>query len=94
MGFTSKYPRGAFALKERTEGVRTTLLDVVWQTGKTGKVTPVGIIKSVNIDGANVNRVTLNNPGFIEALGVQIGDDIMVERAGGIIPRVIQKVEE
>ncbi|NIU02428.1 MAG: hypothetical protein GWN01_16460, partial [Nitrosopumilaceae archaeon] len=52
MGFTSKYPRGAFALKERTEGVRTTLLDVVWQTGKTGKVTPVGIIKSVNIDGA------------------------------------------
>lgn len=93
MGFTSKHPRGAFALKERTEGVKTTILDVIWQTGKTGKVTPVALLDPVDIDGARVSRATLNNPGFIEALGVQIGDSVMVERAGGIIPRIIRKAE-
>ena len=90
-GVTSHHPRGAFALKTRSEGVKTTLLDVEWQTGKSGKVTPVAILKPVEIDGAIVSRATLNNVGFIEALGVQIGDEVMVERAGGIIPRIIKK---
>lgn len=93
LGYTSKHPKGAFALKERTEGVETIILDVVWQTGKTGKVTPVAILEPVDIDGATVSRATLNNPGFIEALGVEIGDSVMVERAGGIIPRIIKKAE-
>ena len=93
MGFTSKHPRGAFAVKERSEGVKTTILDVIWDTGKTGKVTPVAILEPINIDGARVARATLNNPGFIEALGVGIGDSVMVERAGGIIPRIIGKAE-
>lgn len=92
-GFTSKHPKGAFAIKERSEGVLTKILDVVWQTGKSGKVTPVALLEPVNIDGATVSRATLNNPGFIEALGVQIGDSVMVERAGGIIPRIIKKAE-
>lgn len=92
-GYTSKHPRGAFALKERTEGVKTIIKDVIWQTGKTGKVTPVALLEPIVIDGATVSRATLNNPGFIEALGVQIGDSVMVERAGGIIPRIIRKAE-
>lgn len=92
-GFTSKHPKGAFALKVRSDGVLTKILDVVWQTGKSGKVTPVALLEPVNIDGATVSRATLNNPGFIEALGVQIGDSVMVERAGGIIPRIIKKAE-
>lgn len=91
-GFTSKHPRGAFALKERSEGVKTILLRVDWQTGKSGKVTPVAILDEVVIDGAKVSRATLNNPGFIEALDLHIGDAVMVERAGGIIPRIIRKV--
>jgi NAD-dependent DNA ligase len=93
LGFTSKHPKGAYALKERTEGIKTKILDVIWQTGKTGVVTPVALLKPVEIDGATVSRATLNNPGFIESLGVQIGDSVMVERAGGIIPRIIRKAE-
>jgi NAD-dependent DNA ligase len=93
MGFTSKHPRGAFALKERSEGVLTTVREVKWQTGKSGKVTPVAIVDTVNIEGANVSRVTLNNVGFIKALGLQIGDSVFIERAGGIIPRIIKKAE-
>lgn len=92
-GFTSKHPRGAFALKRRSEGVKTTLLDVVWETGKSGKVTPVAILDEVVIDGAKIKRATLNNPGFIQALDLMIGDEVMVERAGGIIPRIIKKAE-
>jgi NAD-dependent DNA ligase len=92
MGYTSKHPRGAFALKERTEGVETILLRVDWETGKSGKVTPVAILDPIDIDGATVSRATLNNPGFIEALDLRIGDAVMVERAGGIIPRIIRKV--
>ena len=92
-GFTSKHPRGAFAVKERTEGIRTKILDVIWQTGKTGKVTPVAILKPIDIDNATVSRATLNNPGFIEALDLKIGDTVLVERAGGIIPRIIKKAE-
>jgi NAD-dependent DNA ligase len=90
-GFTNHHPKGAFALKERSEGIKTTILDVIWQTGKTGKVTPVAILDPIKIDDAIVTRATLNNVSFIEALGVEIGDEVMVERAGGIIPRIICK---
>lgn len=93
MGFTSKHPRGAYALKERTEGVLTILLNVEWETGKSGKVTPVAILDPIDIDGARVSRATLNNPGFIKNLDLHIGDAVIVERAGGIIPRIIRKAE-
>lgn len=93
LGYTSKHPRGAFALKVRTTGIPTQLLDVIWQTGKTGKVTPVAILSPIKIDGATITRATLNNVGFIEALDIEIGDYVMVERSGGIIPRIIKKAE-
>ena len=92
-GYTSKHPRGAYALKERTEGVRTKLLDVIWQVGGSGKVTPVAVLEPVLVGDATVSRATLNNPGFIESLNLEIGDDVMVERSGGIIPRIIKKAE-
>lgn len=92
-GYTSKHPRGAYAIKERSKGVKTILLRVDWETGKSGKVTPVAILDQVNIDGAKVSRATLNNPGFIKSLDLHIGDAVMVERAGGIIPRIIRKAE-
>lgn len=93
LGYTSKHPRGAYALKERSEGAVTTLLDVVWQVGKSGKVTPVAILEPVCIDDATITRATLNNQAFIEALDLQIGDQVHVIRAGSIIPCITHKVE-
>lgn len=93
LGFTSKHPKGAYAKKQRQAHVETTLLDVEWQVGKSGKVTPVAILEPVYIEDALVSRATLNNPGFIEMLDLQIGDRVAVIRAGEIIPCIIHKVE-
>lgn len=93
MGYTAKHPRGAYALKIRAEHVETKLLDVEWQVGKSGKVTPVAILEPVMIGDAMVSRATLNNPGFIEALGLEIGDTVAVIRAGEIIPCILHKVD-
>ncbi len=92
LGYTSKHPRGAYALKERSEAVETTLLDVEWQVGKTGKVTPVAILEPTYIGDALVSRATLNNPGFIEMLGLCIGDRVALIRAGEIIPCITHKI--
>lgn len=92
-GYTNKHPRAAYARKERAEFVETTLVAVEWQVGKTGKVTPVAILEPVMIGDAMVSRATLNNPGFIEMLGLAIGDKVAVARAGEIIPQIVHKVE-
>ena len=93
LGYTAKHPRGAYALKIRQAHVETKLLDVEWQVGKSGKVTPVAILEPVYIGDALVSRATLNNPGFIEALGIEIGDTVAVIRSGEVIPCVLHKVE-
>ena len=92
LGFTSHHPRGAYALKTREEGIETTLLDVVWQTGKSGKVTPVAILEPIEIDDAIISRATLNNIAYIKSLNLEIGCRVKVIRAGKIIPRVIERV--
>ena len=92
MGHTSKHPRGAYARKERGECVETILLDVEWQVGKSGKVTPVAILEPVLVGDAMVSRATLNNPGFITALDLRIGDRVAIRRAGEIIPQIVHKV--
>lgn len=91
IGYTSKHPKGAYALKERKEAVETTLLDVVWQTGKSGKVTPVAILEPVLVGDALVSRATLNNIAYIRALDIRLGDTVGVVRAGEIIPQVVYK---
>ena len=68
MGYTAHHPRGAFALKEQKEGVHTELLDVVWQVGKSGTVSPVAILSPVEVDGAIVSRATLHNIEYIRSL--------------------------
>lgn len=93
LGYTSKHPRGAYALKTRGECVETTLIGVEWQVGKSGKVTPVGMLEPVMIGDAQISRATLNNPGFIAALDLCIGDTVAVRRAGEIIPEIVHKVE-
>jgi len=92
LGFTSHHPRGAYALKTREEGIETTLLDVIWQTGKSGKVTPVAILEPIEIDDAIISRATLNNIAYIKSLNLEIGCRVKVIRAGKIIPRVIERV--
>lgn len=93
LGFTSTHPHGAYALKDRGETVDTQILDVEWNTGKSGKVTPVAILKPVYIGDKLVSRATLNNIAFIEALDIQIGDTVAVGLGGEIIPVIYHKVE-
>lgn len=92
LGYTSKHPRGAYARKERGDCVETTILSVEWQVGKSGKVTPVAILEPVLVGDALVSRATLNNPGFIRALGLEIGNTVAVRRAGEIIPEIVYKI--
>ena len=93
LGYTSKFPRGAYAEKEDEPPVETTLLDVIWQVGATGKVTPVGILEPVDIKGTTISRATLNNISFIDALGLEIGCRVAVIRAGDIIPKIVGRAD-
>jgi len=93
LGYTAKHPRGAYALKERQEAVETEILAVEWGVGKSGKITPVAILKPVMIGDKCVTRATLNNPAFIENLGIRIGDTVGVILGGEIIPCITHKVE-
>ena len=93
LGYTSHHPRGAFASKKKQEGVVTELIDVVWQVGKSGNVSPVAILDPIDIDGARVARATLHNIGIIEDLGLEIGCRVEVVRAGEIIPQVVRRVD-
>jgi len=92
LGYTSKHPRGAFALKERKGGVITQLLDVQWQVGRSGVISPVAILEPVLIGGATVSRATLHNIKYIQELNLELGCLVEVVRAGEIIPRVIRRV--
>lgn len=92
LGYTSKHPRGAFALKNRELGHKTKLLDVTWQVGKSGVVSPVAILEPVEIGGAMVSRATLHNIEYIRGLDLEIGCDVEVIRSGEIIPRIIGRV--
>jgi DNA ligase (NAD+) len=93
-GYTSKHPRGAYARKQSSdvEIKETPLLEVIWQVGRTGQITPVAIFEEIVIDDANINRATLHNVGFIEEMDLDIGDTILVTRSGGIIPKVLGKI--
>ena len=93
IGHTSNHPRGAFALKEQKMGETTTLIDVVWQLGKSGVVSPVGILDPIEIGGATVSRATLHNIEYIRDLDLEIGCQVEVIRSGEIIPRIVRRVE-
>lgn len=94
LGYTSKHPRGAFALKERKGGVITKLLAVEWQVGRSGVVSPVAILEPVVIGEATVARATLHNIKYIQELDLEIGCLVEVVRSGEIIPRVVRRIYE
>ena len=89
LGFTSKFPRWAIAYKFKAENVSTRLVDVKYQVGRTGALTPVAILDPVKISGTIVKRASLHNSDQIEILGLRIGDLVYVEKGGEIIPKIL-----
>ncbi len=93
IGFVSKYPKWAKAYKFPSQEAPTKVLDVVFQTGRTGAVTPVAELEPVHIGGVTVSRATLHNIDELERLDIKIGDTVIVKRAADVIPKVVGVVE-
>ena len=89
LGFTSKSPRWALAYKFKSESVETKLIDVTYQVGRTGIVTPVANLKPVLIGGTVVKRASLHNLEYIENLGIRLNDVVNIEKGGEIIPKIV-----
>ncbi len=94
LGVTSRAPRWAIAYKFPAEEVVTTLLGITLQVGRTGKLTPVAELEPRLLEGTEVSRATLHNPGYIQALDLRVGDRVLLHKSGGIIPEVKQVVLE
>ena len=89
LGFTAKSPRWAIAYKFKAERERTRLLEVTFQVGRTGAVTPVANMEPVQLAGTVVKRATLNNEDFIRSFDLHLGDYVFVEKGGEIIPKIV-----
>jgi DNA ligase (NAD+) len=94
LGFVGKAPRGAIAYKFALKQATTTVEDIVVQIGRTGTLTPVAVLKPVDLAGVTVSRATLHNQDEIERLGIKIKDTVIVGRAGDVIPDIIKVIPE
>ena len=94
LGFTSKAPRWAIAYKYPARQETTMVNDIIVQVGRTGTLTPVAVLQPVQVGGVTVSRSTLHNMDEIERLGLHIGDTVLVERAGEVIPHVLKVVKD
>ena len=93
MGFTDKFPRWAMAYKFEAEEVTTIVKDVIWQVGRTGKLTPLALLDPVDLGGVTVARATLNNYGDILRKDVKIGSRVLVRRSNEVIPEILGATE-
>ena len=89
LGYTDKFPRWAAAYKFEAEEVETTVKSVSWQVGRTGKLTPLGIVEPVELAGATVRKATLNNYGDIQKKRVKIGGRVLIRRSNEVIPEIL-----
>lgn len=94
LGYTNKFPRWSVAFKFEAEEYTTTLLDVVWNVGRTGKVTPSALLEPVDFSGVTVSRATLNNYDDIERKKVKIGSKVFIRRSNDVIPEILGVVDE
>ena len=94
IGWTEKFPKWAIAFKFEAMEVSTKLLDVTWQVGRTGRITPIALLEPVEIAGVTVQRATLNNMDDIRKKKVKIGDRIFVRRSNEVIPEILGVAEE
>lgn len=94
LGYTDRFPRGAIAYKFEAEEISTILKDVLWQVGRTGKVTPIAILDPVELAGATVSRATLNNFNDIKRKNVSINSRVFVRRSNEVIPEITGLAEE
>jgi len=90
LGVVGKAPRYMMAYKFSAEQATTKITDVIWQVGRTGVLTPTAILEPVNVAGATISRSTLHNFDEIERLNLKIGDTVIIERAGDVIPKVVE----
>lgn len=94
LGTTFKTPKWAIAYKYPPERKETVLKDIVCQVGRTGAITPMAILEPVKLAGSTISKTTLHNEDFIKEKGLKIGDHVIIQKAGDVIPEVVECVTE
>jgi DNA ligase (NAD+) len=92
LGFTARFPRWAVAYKFEAEKARTRLIDILVQVGRTGALTPVAVLEPVALAGTTISRASLHNEDEIRSKDIRVGDMVVVEKAGEIIPQVVEVI--
>ena len=94
IGETVKYPKWAIAYKFPPEEVKTKLIDIIYQVGRTGVITPVGVFKPVFVQGSLISKATLHNEDYIKMKDIHVNDNVIIHKAGDVIPEVVGPVLE